>query len=221
VGGALWSVWRSVRGIETTYRLLEYARWSHEGASLLWRSHLREGIADDGSPTGIEHAFRLESFEPNIFVLWSRWRDCRGALRLRELGRDEKVDRLVNITHDMMFRYRSKPVRARAFDLDVLHELARDATDIATLAESWQNNISCAEIAVPRFFPTECHVAPYSRALSEQVAAQRAACTGHEREFLEQIEAAPHEIGSLLVYADWLETTGRHDDAVVVRARLP
>jgi hypothetical protein len=50
---------------------------------LLWRAHLREGIADDGSPTGIEHAFRLESFQPHRYVLRSRWRD-RALLAGRE-----------------------------------------------------------------------------------------------------------------------------------------
>lgn len=120
-----------------------------------------------------------------------------------------------------MLDHRSRPVRARAFDLDVLHELARDATDIATLAEAWRNNIRCDEIAMPRVFPGDCHVSPYAKELSEQVAAQRAACTGLERELLEQIEAAPHEPGPLLVYADLLETSARHDEAAIVRARLP
>ena len=224
MGGVLWSVWRSVRGIESTYRLVEYARWSEHGVSLLWESHLRDGIADDGSPTGIEHAFRLESFEPHVFVLRSRWRDSHGARRLRELGRAKKtkaLDRLVAISHTAILDHRSRPPRAHAFDLDVLHELAPAATDLATLAEQWRDRIRYDELAMPRFFPGECHVSPSSRQLTAQVAAQHAACTGRERELLDQIEAAPHEPGPLLVYADWLETSERHHEASVVRARLP
>src|SRR5262245_15961049 len=136
-----------------TYRLVEFARWSHHGAALLWSGHLSEGIAGDGSPTGIEHSFRLESFQPDLFVLGSRWRDYRGARRLLELGRAEKLEQLIEFSHTMMMNHHGRPLRARAFDLDVLHELARDATSIPSLALAWQRDLRCHEIAMPRFFP--------------------------------------------------------------------
>ncbi len=47
-----------------------------------------------------------------------------------------------------------------------------------------------------------------------------AACSGTERDLLDEIEEDPRSTAPLFVYADWLETTGRLDDAAVVRARL-
>jgi len=39
----------------------------------------------------------------------------------------------------------------------------------------------------------------------------------HEQAFLEALRAAPDDEGTILVYADWLEASGRRDDADAVR----
>lgn len=56
--------------------------------------------------------------------------------------------------------------------------------------------------------------------MTVELATRRAACTGIERALLEQIEADPKNTALLLVYADWLESTGWLNAAAVVRARL-
>lgn len=221
MGGMLWSTWRSVRGIEVTYRRLRYARWSHSGVSALWADHFQHGVADDGAPTGIEHAFRFESVHPDLVVLMSRWSDRTGASLLRELyhAAPDK-DALVPVLHNTAFALRDKhPVCARALDLDVLHELAHVSKDLGDLARRWSSRIRFLDIAMPQFF-TKCNVLPNGNALTEQLTARRAACTGIEREMLDQIEADPKNATLLPVYADWLEATGRLDDATAVRARL-
>lgn len=221
MGGILWSTWRSVRGIEVTYRMLRYARWSHYGVGEMWDDHFRHGVADDGAPTGIEHAFRFESFQPDLVVLMSRWSDRTGARLLRELyhaAPDKDV--LVPVLHDAALVRDQHPVRAQALDLDVLHELAHGSKHLGELAKRWRSRVRFLDIAMPRFFPTECHVSPHGKELTQQLTARRTACTGTEREMLDQIEADPKNAALLLVYADWLETIGRLDDAMVVRARL-
>ena len=223
MGGILWSTWRSVRGIELTYRMLDYRRWSHYGVAALWANHVADGISDDGAPTGIEHSFRFESFQPDLVVLWSRWRDPGGALRLRELLRtasDKDKDALTTVTHDAALVRDPHPVRAQAIDLDVVHELAHVSRDLGELARRWSSYVRFHTIAMPRFFPGECHVDPNGKTLMMQLAAQHAACRGIERDLLDQIDANPKHDAPLLVYADWLETNGRHDDASVVRSRL-
>lgn len=219
MGGILWSTWRSVRGIEVTYRRLQYARWSHYGVAYLWADHVAHGIADDGTPTGIEHAFRWESFQPDLVVLVSRWRDHRGALRLRELYRAwQGKNELVPVLHHAALVRDPHPARAQAVDLDVLHELAHVSQDLGELARRWSSRVLFHDIAMPRFFPDQCHVDV--RPMTAELAARRAACTGTERELLDQIEADPKNTALMLVYADWLESSGRLDDAAVVRARL-
>lgn len=221
MGGTLWSTWRSVRGIEVTYRMLRFARRANYGIGELWEDHFRHGVADDGAPTGIEHSFRFESFQPDLVVLVSRWSDRTGARLLRKLYLEAPdKDVLVPVLHDATFVRDPHPVRAQALDLDVLHELAHVSDHLGKLAKRWRECVRFHDIAMPRFFPTECHVSPDGKELTQQLTARRAACAGTEREMLDQIEADPKNTDLLLVYADWLETTGRLDDAAVVRARL-
>ncbi len=221
MGGILWSTWRSTRGIEPTYRLLDFRRWSHAGIADMWDEHVKLGIADDGAPTGIEHAFRFESFQPDLVVWWSRWRDRRGAQRFRDLylaGRDHQP--FAQATHDAVFVQGEHPLLARAIELDALHWHAHDATSLIDLVTRWREAAPLRDVAMPLHFPASCRGMTPSRDASAQLAERHAAIAGVERELLAQIEAEPRNEGLLVVYADWLETAGRLDEATAVRARV-
>ncbi len=185
----------------------------------MWSDHIDHGIAEDGSPTGIEQAFRFESFQPDQLILWSRWRDHDGARRLRELYREAgKPDDLVEVTHDLAMTYDKHPVRARAVDLDALHALARTAKHLADLVARWKAlPPPLVEIPLPPDFPLE--VEYESRKIEQRIEARREGCDGTEHSLLAQIERDPRDRQPLLVYADWLETHGRAHEADTVRLR--
>lgn len=219
MGGALWSRWRSVHGVALTYRFVSYARWSHDGIAAMWSDHIEHGIADDGSPTGIEQAFRFESFQPDQLILWSRWSDHDGARRLRELYRNaSKPDQLVALTHDLALVRDNHPVRARAVDLDALHALARNAKHLADLVARWKAlPPPVVETPLPPDFPLE--VEYDGRKIERRIDARREGCDDTESSLLAQIERDPRDRRPLIVYADWLETYGRPAEADAVRLR--
>ena len=70
---------------------------------------------------------------------------------------------------------------------------------------------------LPPDFPGEVEYS--SKTIEERIDARRATCEPTERSLLDEIEHQPRERGPLIVYADWLETHGRPQEAGAVRLR--
>ncbi|HET7503688.1 MAG TPA: TIGR02996 domain-containing protein [Kofleriaceae bacterium] len=218
MGGILWSTWRSVRGIEVTYRLMLYRRWAHRGIAQWWHDHITRGIAEDGAPTGFEYVFRFESFLPDLVIFGSTWHSFAGARRLRELFLSATDLQPLIDAHERLFERDPHPVRASAVDLDAIHALAAGVDSLEELAARLRMATWLHPVPVPRCFPGTV-IERGGPQLSSELEARRARCDATERALLEQIEADPRQHGPLLVYADWLEVSGRADDAADVRAR--
>src|SRR4051812_47996973 len=155
VGGIIYSVFRTIRGLPTTIERVARGRgWggvSHE----LFPLHARDGIADDGSPTGLEHAIVYLGTWGPVLQLRARWYDRAAALRFRDLLRADPADRLGFAIAGAFQRFTVRPPKdsphypAIAFDLDVLHVLAAAARD----ADDFLHRLE----ALPR----DSFVAPY------------------------------------------------------------
>ena len=132
---AQFALYRSVRGVRSTIRLVEEA----DGVPIALRAAVRtfatDGIAKDGTPTGLEYAV---IFTGTVVLLRPRWTKFDDAARLRALLLDDPDARVTNTIAYRLYaaaaRHAESPV---AIDLRRVFAVAQ-ATTGATLARGHQ-----------------------------------------------------------------------------------
>jgi uncharacterized protein (TIGR02996 family) len=176
--------------------------WGNQAIEL-WQLHAADGIAADGTPTGIEHAF-VSVFGVVAIRAW--WTDRAGARRFRDVAND----RAVAIALTRPFTTRRDRERLATVDLDALYALCREAppSELAARIESIPLHITPL-LAAPW---THYDDSRWAEPVPPRVVGDP------ERRLIAGIEATPGDAGAAAVYADWLEQAGRLDEAAALRA---
>ena len=126
MGGIIFGVFRSIRGLPMTIECVAYGRGWGGVSHQLFPLHGQHGIADDGSPTGLEHAVVYLGLWGPVLQLRARWYDRAAARKFRELLRSDPKDELGFAIGGAFQRFETRPNQgyepypALAFDLDVI-----------------------------------------------------------------------------------------------------
>ena len=187
--------------------------------------HAAHGIADDGSPTGIEHALvHLGTWGP-VLQLRARWYDKAAALRFRELLRADGNDQLGSAIAGSFKRFAVRPPEdtphypAIAFDLDVIHALAaaaRDGDDFLHRLKALPRD----SLVAPYHLPAEPFRAVFDATRNGREMVRVAIVDPTECALVAEVCSRPGDPAPIHVYADWLEERGRGAEANVLRPLL-
>ena len=198
LSGLAYALLRSVRGLPWTVERCGYGRlWGGQPIDL-WKLHAADGIAADGAPTGIEHAF-TSAF--GVVVLRPFWTDREGARRFgAAVERDGVAAALTTRIVPMSDRGYAG---AWVVDLDAVYGAGDHVARIADTRVMVRSTL--ARMPWSGFDPPK---RPQPRQAPDGEV---------ERRLAGAVLAAPHDPEPAAVYADWLEQTGRLDDAAALR----
>jgi uncharacterized protein (TIGR02996 family) len=222
VGGIIYGVFRTIRGLPGTTERVAYGRgWggvSHD----LFPLHATHGIADDGSPSGLEHAVvYLGNWGP-VLQLRARWYDRAAARRFRDLLRADAKDELGHAITRTFQRFVKRPPEgavpypAVAFDLDVIHALAASARDHDDLLHKLKE-LPRESLLAPYALPAEPFRSAFDLTYHGLEIARPVVEDAAERALIAEVCATPGDPGPAHVYADWLDERGRSAEAEVLR----
>ena len=222
MGGIIYAVFRSIRGLPTTIERVTRGRgWggvSHE----LFPLHAVHGIAPDGSPTGIEHALVYLGTWGPVLQLRARWYDRAAARRFRELLLADQTDHIGFSIAGPFQRFKERPpddvvpYPAIAFDLDVIHTMAAASEDGQDLQRRIQR-LPREALLAPYALPAEPFRAAFDAQYNNRAIEHPPISDPTERALVDEMVKQPSDPGPAHVYADWLDDHGRSDEASVLR----
>jgi uncharacterized protein (TIGR02996 family) len=222
VGGILYGVFRSVRGLPSTIELATRGRGWGGSSHQLFPLHAEHAIAEDGSPTGLEHAIVYMGEWAPVLQLRARWYDRAGARRFRALllaDTSEKVGAALIEGFNRRFATEPRkdaPYPALAFDLDVIHAIASAATDGKNFVERLAG-VPRASLIGANALPAAPFRVAFEAIWNQQSVASPAIADPMESALVEQVRAHPADPAPAHVYADWLDERGRTAEAAAIR----
>lgn len=205
---AQFALYRSVRGVRSTIRLVEEA----DGVPIALRAAVRtfatEGIAKDGKPTGLEYAV---IFTGTVVLLRPRWTKFDDAARLRALLLDDPDARVTNT-----IAYRLYAAAARLAESPVAIDLRRvfaaaQATTGATLARMKSLEVKLTAVHAPIYAELWNDGDPLPAVELPDPPPPV------ERDLIAAIVDDPADPDAIAIYGDWLEQSGRLEEARELR----
>jgi uncharacterized protein (TIGR02996 family) len=225
VGGIIFGVFRSIRGLPMTIERVAFGRGWGGVSHKLFPLHGQHGIADDGSPTGLEHAIVYLGTWGPVLQLRARWYDRAAARKFRELLRSDPKDELGFAIAGAFQRFETrpnegyKPYPALAFDLDVIHALAAAAKSHGDFLRRL-HQLPRESLVAPCALPAEPFRAVFDATYHNREVVPPPVADPTERALIAEVCASPSDPAPAHVYADWLDDHERGAEADVLRPLL-